>query len=186
MIVWRISHEEMMYPYQLQSGKAVSPLHLRPPQEFCQLCVRKCSENPLSSLVLFTRKSTLNVNSMYIWRGAIKSRHQWQFSVTVRSGIVGDCFVGSYVLHHRLNAPITAICGAHFVTAAGYSTKELVYARRCPSPVQLHWQKSLGDRLHCANDKTGTAIPANFVTRPEPPQLCSFGDTENCDVRFSG
>jgi hypothetical protein len=69
-----------------------------------------------------------------------------------------------------LMAPLTAISGANFVRVAGYSTKQVVYARRCPS------QKYFGDRQHCVNDKKAeTAIPAYFVSRPEPIYFVLLG-----------
>jgi hypothetical protein len=65
----RVLHEQLLYQYHLQRVQPPIPLDFRPRQEFGQLFLRQCGEDPfLRNLVLFTDKAD------FTWSGILNFR----------------------------------------------------------------------------------------------------------------
>jgi hypothetical protein len=122
-IMWRTRTAAI--PVSFTTAQAVSPLHFRPRQKCCQWFFRKHGDGPfVSSHVLFTDEAEFTRNGLLIsitgtlgvtetHLSTIQSRHKKQFAITVWAGIVGHCFVGPYVLPHRLNGAAYQHCLHH-------------------------------------------------------------------------
>lgn len=114
MTVWRILHEQQLYPYHIQRVQALTEADFRPRMLFCQWFRQQCNNPNFHSYVLFTdeatfaRDSIMNFHNDHQWAEenphAIRnSRHQQTFSCNVWAGIVGEYLIGPMFLPARLN-----------------------------------------------------------------------------------
>lgn len=115
MTVWRVLHEQLLYPFHVQKVQALNPNDYPRRYEFCQWVINQLAVNPaLSSTILytdeacFTRDGIFNSHNLHHWAEenphATSSRaHQQRFSINVWCGIVGDHLIGPHVLPGRLN-----------------------------------------------------------------------------------
>jgi hypothetical protein len=94
------------------------PFDFRSCQKCCQWCLRQCDEGTFFSTRVLctddtgsTRNGTLNFRircnrSDVNPYSKIQSRRQQQFSIKVWAGIVGNCFLGPYVLSRTINGAV--------------------------------------------------------------------------------
>jgi hypothetical protein len=111
MTVWRVLHQQLLYPYRLQRVHGLCPADFPAREAFCQWFVHQCALNPLfvSSVLFtdeaaFTRNGIINFHNNHVWakenpHAVVQSRHQQQISINVWAGIIGDVLVGPHVLH---------------------------------------------------------------------------------------
>lgn len=114
-IVWRIVHDEGLYPYHLQRVQALQPGDYSSRMDFARWYVQeKAADRHFAASVLFTDEAAfslegvMNCHNLHRW--ADENPHatrphaaQQRFSVNVWAGIVGDCLLGPYILPDRLN-----------------------------------------------------------------------------------
>lgn len=115
ILVWRILHDFLLYPYHIQRVQALLPRDLPFRINFCQWFIQKIVENPLFDReVLFTdeanfsRNAIRNFHNNHFWaeenpHTIVEVNHQEQFSVNVWAGIVDDYLIGPFFLPRRLN-----------------------------------------------------------------------------------
>lgn len=113
--VLRILHDQQLYPYHIQRVQALLPRDFPQRIRFCQWFLQKIAENQrFLSNVLFTdeanfsRNAITNFHNNHIWSvenpHVITERHfQYQFSLNVWAGIVGDRLIGPVFLPLRLD-----------------------------------------------------------------------------------
>jgi hypothetical protein len=72
--VWRILHEQSLYPYHIQPVQAITPPDHHARVEFCQWLLAECTANtqPVANILFteeaeLTRDSTLNFHNTHIW-----------------------------------------------------------------------------------------------------------------------
>ena len=115
--VWRILHEDWMYPYHLQRVQVLKPEDLPRCVRFCQWCLEQCIQHPqflwkllFTDEAKFTQDRIFNFHNMHIWAHANphairKARPQTTFSINVWAGIVGDRLIGPVCLPEQLTGP---------------------------------------------------------------------------------
>lgn len=113
--VSRILHDHQLYPYHIQRVQALLPRDFPQRINLCQWFLGKLAENPqFLNLVLFTDEASFskcaitNFHNNHIWSvenpHAVSERHfQYQFSLNVWAGIVGDYLIGPFFLPLRIN-----------------------------------------------------------------------------------
>jgi Transposase. len=114
-LVWRILHEQLLYPYHVQRVQALNPINDHQARlVFCRWFLRHDAEDPrfLANILFtdeagFTRNGVFNFHNTHIWadenpHALIESGHQARFSLNIWMGIVGDRFLGPVVLPNRL------------------------------------------------------------------------------------
>lgn len=113
--VWRILHDQQLYPYHIQRVQALLPRDFPQRINLCRWFLEKIAENPqFLNYVLFTDEANFsqsaitNFHNNHIWSlenpHAVSERHfQCQFSLNVWGGIVGDYLIGPFFLPLRLN-----------------------------------------------------------------------------------
>lgn len=113
--VWRVLHENMLYPYHIQRVQGLLPRDFPQRLQFSRWILRKCTVDPefLSRILFtdeaqFTRDGVVNYHNVHIWalenpHMIRESRHQEQFSVNIWAGIVGDTLIGPFILPRILN-----------------------------------------------------------------------------------
>lgn len=114
--IWRVWHEDDLYPYRLQKVQALKPDDFPRRIEFCQWFLQKCVSQPeFPNCVLFTdeasftREGMFNGHNQHVWardnpHAAFVRGHQDRFAVNIWAGLVGDNLVGPYMFPRRLNA----------------------------------------------------------------------------------
>jgi len=112
--VWRILHEDRLYPYHLQCVQGLKLEDLPCCVRFCQWCLEQCARHPqflwkllFTDEAMFTRDGICNFHNVHIWAHANphvirEARHQTTFSINVWAGIVGDRLIGPVRLPERL------------------------------------------------------------------------------------
>jgi hypothetical protein len=112
-LVWRILHEQSLYPYHIQRLQALTPPDHRARVVHCHWLLAKYFVNPrfVANILFtdeagFTRDSVVNFHNTHIWLDdnphiSVASRHQHRFSIKVWVGIVGDRLLGPVVLPNR-------------------------------------------------------------------------------------
>jgi hypothetical protein len=114
MTVWRVLHEQLLYPYHIQRVQALGPADFPLRLRFCQWFLQQAANPDFISSVLFTdeasfnRDGIINYHNNHEWayenpHTIHQARHQVQFKINVWMGIVGDCLLGPFVLPERLN-----------------------------------------------------------------------------------
>lgn len=113
-LVWRILHEQLLYPYHVQRVQALNPLDHEARLVFCRWFLRSDAEDPrfLSDILFtdeagFTRNGVVNFHNTHVWadenpHALLESRHQARFSLNIWMGILGGRFLGPVVLPNRL------------------------------------------------------------------------------------
>jgi hypothetical protein len=113
-IVWRILHEDRLYPYHLQCVQGLKPENLPCHVRFCQCCLEQCVRHPqflwkllFTNEAMFTRDGVFNFHNVHIWAHANphairEARHQTPFSINIWAGIFGDRLIGPVRLPERL------------------------------------------------------------------------------------
>jgi hypothetical protein len=149
--VWRVLHEQLLYPAIRNGYQSLSPLDFRPRQELCHWFLRQCDEHPcFRSHHVLNRRSTFHKeqHTKFIYHAYLDSRKPTQTNtiqtstINVWSGIV-DCSVEPYIPPQKLHGAAYLHIRSNFVgvtgyyPAAGYSTKRLVHTWRYPSPFQI-------------------------------------------------
>jgi hypothetical protein len=91
-LVWRILHEQSLYPYHIQRGQALIPPGHRARVVYCHWLLAKCVVNPrFVANILFTdevgfkRDSVVNFHNTHVWvddnpHTTVASRNQLGFS----------------------------------------------------------------------------------------------------------
>lgn len=115
VLVWRILHDYLLYPYHIQRVQALLPRDFPLRVNFCQWFLQKVTENPLFDTKIlftdeasFTRNCIRNFHNNHFWaeenpHAIVESHHQVQFSLNVWAGIIGDYLIGPFFLPGRLN-----------------------------------------------------------------------------------
>jgi hypothetical protein len=115
--LWRILHEDRMYPYNLQRVQGLKPENLPRRVRFCQWCLEQCVRHPqflwkllFTDEAMFTWDGILYSHNVHIWAHAIpnairEARHQTTFSINVWAAIFGDGLIGAVRLPERLTGP---------------------------------------------------------------------------------
>lgn len=113
--VWRVLHEQLLYPYHMQRVQALKPQDLPRREAFCRWLVLKCERNAefIQKILFtdeagFTRDGVVNFHNNHIWaeenpHAFFESRHQEKFSINVWAGILGNRLLGPFVLPNRLD-----------------------------------------------------------------------------------
>lgn len=113
--VWKILHEERLFPYHLQRTQALKAADYPRRVDFCRWFLQQSTLTPsFSANVLFTDEATFtrdgmfNLHNSHVWATSnpyATSPHAFQerFSVNVWAGIVNDFLIGPYLLPNRLN-----------------------------------------------------------------------------------
>jgi len=108
VLVWRILHDFLLYPYHIQRVQALLPRDFPLRINFCQWFLQKIAENPLfDAEILFTdeanfsRNAIRNFHNNHFWseenpHAIMETHHQEQFSVNVWAGIVGNYLIGPF------------------------------------------------------------------------------------------
>lgn len=106
--IWHVLHEQQLYPFHVQRVQALLPRDYPQRTTLCRFFIRKCTDQNFLSNVLFTdeakfsRSAVTNFHNTHIWsvenpHEIKQNRHQYQFSVNVWAGILGDqllfCFL---------------------------------------------------------------------------------------------
>lgn len=112
--VWRILHEDRLYPYHMQSVQGLKLEDLPRRVRFCQWCLEQCVRHPqflwkllFTDKAMFTRDIICNFHNVHIWAHANphairNARLQTTFSINVWAGVVGDRLIGQVRLQERL------------------------------------------------------------------------------------
>jgi len=115
--VWRILHEDRLYPYHLQRVQGLKPEDLPRRVRFCQCCLGQCVRHPkflwkllFTDEAMFTRDGIFNFRNVHIWghgnpHTIREARHQTTFSINVWAGIFGDRLIGPVRLPEWLTGP---------------------------------------------------------------------------------
>lgn len=114
MTVWRVLHEQLLYPYHLQRVQALGPADFPVRLQFCRWLYQEINNPFFLQSVLFTdeasfsRDGVVNFHNNHQWtyenpHTTHQGRHQQQFKINVWVGIVADCLIGPCVLPDRLN-----------------------------------------------------------------------------------
>lgn len=114
MTVWRVLHEQQLYPYHLQRVQGLIEADYQPRILFCNWFLQQCINPHFQSVVLFTdeakftRDAIMNFHNNHQWaeenpHAIMQSRHQQTFSCNIWAGIVGDYLIGPMFLPDRLN-----------------------------------------------------------------------------------
>jgi len=112
--VWRILHEDRLYPYHLQRVQGLKLEDLPRRVRFCQWCLEQCVRHPqflwkllCTDEAMFTRDGICNFHNVHIWAHANphairEARRQTAFSINVWAVIIGDRLIGPVRLPERL------------------------------------------------------------------------------------
>jgi len=112
--IWRLFHEQLLYPWHLQRVHALERTDYLPRLNFCEWFVRQVIENPAFALLIlftdescFTRDGIINVHNQHVWaeenpHAIVVTNNQRQFSVNVWAGMIGNHLLGPYFFPHRL------------------------------------------------------------------------------------
>lgn len=115
VLVWRILHDFLLYPYHVQRVQALLPRDFPLRRNFSEWFLGKINENGLFATNIlytdeanFSRTAIQNFHNNHFWaeenpHEILESRHQQQFSVNVWAGICGDYLIGPYFFDGRLN-----------------------------------------------------------------------------------
>ena len=99
--VWRLLHEDRLYPYHLQRVQGLKPEDLPRRVTFCHWCLEQCVQHPqflwkllFTNEAMFTRDGNFNIHNVHIWAHANpqtnrEARHRIAFSTNILAGIVG-------------------------------------------------------------------------------------------------
>jgi len=75
--LWRILHEDRLYPYHLQRVQCLKPGDLPRRVRFCQWCLEQCFRHPkflwkllFTDEAKFTRDGIFNLHNVHIWTHA--------------------------------------------------------------------------------------------------------------------
>lgn len=113
--VWRTLKEQYLYPYHKHGVQALLPRDLANRVGFCKWYLKKVEEDPMfDQQILFTdeanfsRNAIQNSHNNHLWaeenpHAIIETHFQYQFSVNVWVGIIGDHLVGPFFLPSRLD-----------------------------------------------------------------------------------
>lgn len=116
--VWRIAHEEKLYPFHLQKVMAITAEDYAPRMTFCDWFLHRYQRAlDFPRYVLFTdeaffsRNGYFNSKNSHVWDTenphAISTRgHQHKFGVNIWAGIVENKIIGPYLLPARLTGHI--------------------------------------------------------------------------------
>lgn len=113
--VHRTLREQMLYPYHFTRLQELLPRDFQPRVMFCQWFLNKLRhDHHFSKRVLFTdeasftRKGIVNFHNLHTW--ADENPHslrvansQYQFSINIWAGIIGNDVIGPVVLPNRLD-----------------------------------------------------------------------------------
>lgn len=115
MAVWRVLHEQQLYPYHVQTVQALQPGDYAPRLVFCRWLRQKNLENDnfvknilSTDEATFTRNGVTNHHNSHLWadenpRAKKETHYQNNFSVNVWAGIVDNFLIGPFFLPHRLS-----------------------------------------------------------------------------------
>lgn len=116
--VWRVLHDQQLYPYHLQKVQAMGPEDYPHRLRFSRWWLQQNLRQPdfgryvlFTDEACFTRDGFFNSRNSHIWddenpHAIALRRDQHQFSVNVWAGIVGENIIGPYLLPPRLNGHI--------------------------------------------------------------------------------
>lgn len=108
----------MLFPYHIQRVQALLDRDFSPRIAFCQWLQQSISKNSqLLSLILFTdeasfsKNAIMNFHNNHVWaeenpHEICEDRFQYQFSLNVWVGIVGDFLIGPVILPGTLTAEV--------------------------------------------------------------------------------
>lgn len=113
--VLRILQDQQMYPYHIQRVQALLPRDYPQRVNFCQWFLERLARNPqflnnffFTDEANFSKNAITNFHNNHVWSQenphAISERYfQYQFSLNVWAGIVGDRLIGPFFLPQRLD-----------------------------------------------------------------------------------
>jgi len=116
--VWRVLHEQQLYPYHFQKVQGLTAADYHPRVQFCQWLLHQIAAQPnflryvlWTDEASFTRDGIFNSGNSHVWdeenpHAIFPTRHQQRWSVNVWAGIVDDYLIGPYLLPERLTGPI--------------------------------------------------------------------------------
>lgn len=109
--VWRIMHEQQLYPYHIQRVQSLTPDDFQPRRVFCQWMIQRNVDFTRKILFTdeasFTREGLFNPHNFHQWddenpKAIVESKHQQRFSLNVWAGIIGDTLIGPFFMPHRM------------------------------------------------------------------------------------
>lgn len=116
--VWRVLHEQQLYPYHFQKVQGLTAADYHPRVQFCQWLLHQIAAQPnflryvlWTDEASFTRDGIFNSRNSHVWdeenpHAIFPRKHQQRWSVNVWAGIVDDYLIGPYLLPERLTGPI--------------------------------------------------------------------------------
>lgn len=117
VLVWRILHDFLLYPYHIQRVQTLLPRDFPSRLNFCRWFLDKIRQNAyFDTEIMFTdeanfsRTAIRNFHNNHYWAEENphlieESHHQNQFSLNVWIGIIGNYLIGPFILPNRLNGP---------------------------------------------------------------------------------
>jgi hypothetical protein len=115
-LVWRILHEQSLYPCHIHWIQALTDPDHRGSAVFCQWLLASCFVNTqFVANFLFADEvgfsSDCTAHNTYVWvvdnpHTTVESRYQHQFSINVRMGTLGDQLLASVVFLNRLTGAV--------------------------------------------------------------------------------
>lgn len=109
--VWKILHDQQLYPFRLQKVQKLLPGDLPRRLDFCNWMLHQ-NEHFFRKIFFtdeccFSKEGMFNSHNSHLWddeqpHGTFSRNHQHRFSVNVWCGIIGDTLVGPYFIDGRL------------------------------------------------------------------------------------
>lgn len=115
--VWRVLHDEKLYPFHLQKVHSLEPRDYPRRVACSRWFLHKLADDPdFLKKVMFTDESSFNRDGIFNSRNShvwaeenphkiIQKGNQNRFSINVWAGVFGDHVIGPYILPNRLNSP---------------------------------------------------------------------------------
>ncbi|CAH1957620.1 unnamed protein product [Acanthoscelides obtectus] len=116
--VWRVLHEQQLYPYHFQKVQGLSAADYHRRVQFCLWLLHQIAAQPnflryvlWTDEASFTRDGIFNSRNGHVWDkenpcAIFPRKHQQPSSVNVWAGIVDDYLIWPYLLPERLTGPI--------------------------------------------------------------------------------
>lgn len=115
--VWRVLHEDLLYPFKLQKVQALEPGDFPLRMDCARWFLHKVVDSPnflrkvfFTDEASFTREGIFNTRNNHVWafenpHAIVQRKFQHKFSVNVWAGIIDGHLIGPYILPDKLNGP---------------------------------------------------------------------------------
>ena len=108
--VWRVLHEQQLYPYHPQKVQAMQPEDFGPRTNYCRWFLHRCVDEPnfprqilFTDEAHFTREGVLNSHNSHMWadensHAARPNGFQHRYGLNIWAGFLDGRVIGSYLL----------------------------------------------------------------------------------------